>query len=134
MEIELWMVFEAVAPTEADLEDSLRDHVEQLEDEEGVEVTEREYDEVKEVENPHPGVEQGFSQVCETRLKTEGFSRAIEICINYGPTYVQLEGPERIELDLKEAQDSFQNVVDTMHQYAQMGVGGVLLSSDGENG
>lgn len=134
MGVKLWMVFEAVAPSREDLENSLHDHVEQLETENGVEVSEKEYDEIKKVKDPHPGLEEGFSQVCELRIEVDGFARAVQICINYGPTYVQMEGPEKLELDLKESQDALQNVVDTMHQYAQMGVGGVLVSRNEENG
>jgi hypothetical protein len=132
MGIELWMVFEAVAPSKEELEESLDDHIEKMESEEGLEITEAEVEETEEVENPHPGLEKGFSQVAEVRAEAETFTRAVKTVINYGPTYVQIEGPDRFEMDLPDMQNSLQEVADTVHQYAQMGIGGVLVSNPKE--
>lgn len=127
--VRLWMVFEAVAPDEESLGDALHDHIDALKnDEEGVEVIELEKDDASKVENPHPGLDEGFSQVAELRAEIDSFPKALEVVINYGPTYVQLEAPDRIEMDLKEGQEALQEVANTMHQYAQMGMGGVLIS------
>lgn len=122
------MVFEAVGPEKTDVEDSLQDHVDSLEEEEDVEVAQVEMDEAEEVKNPHPGLEEGYSSVCEVRLDVEKFSKSVELVINYGPTYVQMEEPDMYEIDLKEGQEMLQSVANTMHQYAQMGAGGVLIS------
>jgi hypothetical protein len=127
MGLVIWMVFEAVTPKEEGLK-SLKDHIEKLEEEPDCEVLETEYDEASEIENPHPGLDKGYSQVCETRVEIEGFDKAIEIMISYGPTYIQLEEPDKLEIDLAEGQNALQNVVDTMHQYAQSGAGGVMIS------
>jgi hypothetical protein len=89
-------------------------------------------DDVDEIENPHPGIEKGFSQVLELRVEIESFTKAIETVINYGPTYIQLEEPNRIEIDLKDGQEALQTVANTVHQYAQSGIGGVLVSSANE--
>lgn len=133
MTLEIWMVFEAVAPTEEALGDALGDHLDKLENEEkGVEIVEMEKDEVSKIEDPHPDLKEGFSQVAEVRAEIEGFDTALEVVINYGPTYVQLEGPDRYEIDLREGQDALQSVANTMHQYAQMGAGGVLISRASE--
>ncbi|MFB6191447.1 MAG: hypothetical protein ABEJ64_03380, partial [Candidatus Nanohaloarchaea archaeon] len=132
MAIQLWMVFEAIAPEKEALEDSLDDHIEMLETEDDIDIVESEIDDVSEVKDPHPGLEKGYSQVAELRLEVDGFDRAIETVVNYGPTYVQIEGPEKYEMSMREMQDSLQNVANTMHQYAQMGPGGVLISKSGE--
>lgn len=127
------MVFEAVAPTEEALGDALGDHLDKLKNEEkGVEIVELEKDEVSKIEDPHPDLEEGFSQVAEVRAEIEGFDTALDVVINYGPTYVQLEGPDKYEIDLREGQDALQSVANTMHQYAQMGAGGVLISRTSE--
>lgn len=132
MTIKLWMVFEAVAPDRESVEDSLQDHVEMLSTDDGVEITEKEFDDIEEMEDPHPGLEKGYSQVCELRTEISDFSTVIQTVINYGPTYVQVEGPESFELSLKDAQNSLQQVVDTMHQYANSGAGGMLISRASE--
>ena len=126
------MVFEAIAKTEEGIDESLDDHIEQLESEDYVDVLETEIDESEEMENPHPDVEKGYSKVIETVIEVETFTQAIKVTINYGPTYVQLESPERWEMDLKDGQESLQEVANTMHQYAQMGPGGVIVSSSNE--
>ncbi len=132
MSLDVWMVFEAVAPDRASLEDALEDHVEMLESENGIEISEKETDEISEMENPHPGLDKGFSSLTEIRAEVEDFARLMELVINYGPTYVQLEGPDSYELGLREGQEALQNVANTMHQYAQKGAGGVLISRASE--
>lgn len=126
------MVFEAVAATEEGVEDSLDDHLEKIKSESGVEVKESNIDESTKIENPTPDLEEGYSKVAECRLSVEGFDKAIKLTFNYGPTYVNVEGPEKYEMDLKESQESLQNVANVMHQYAQKGLGGVLVSKSKE--
>ena len=132
-EIKLWMVFEALSPREQDVEDSLDDHLEKLRSEDDLEVTEVEKEEVEKMEDPHPDLEEGFSQVVEVRADVDTFTRAIKTVINYGPTYLQIEGPESFEMDISDMQNSLQEVANTMQQYAQMGLGGVLLSRPEES-
>lgn len=122
------MVFEAVGPSEDDVEGSLEDHLEKLRSEDELEVVEANIEEIEKVEDPHPGLDEGFSQVAEVRADAETFTRAVKTVINYGPTYVQIEGPESFEMELPDMQSSLQEVANTVHQYAQMGVGGVLVS------
>lgn len=131
-EINLWMVFEAVGPSREDVEDSLEDHIEKMESEDELKITEANVEEIEKVENPHPGLEEGFSQVAEVRADAETYTRAVKTVINYGPTYVQIEGPDNFDMDLPDMQESLQEVANTVHQYAQMGVGGVLISNPEE--
>lgn len=133
MPLKIWMVFEAVAPDRESLEESLQEHVEAMESEDDIEIVERNVDDISSVEKPHPGLEEGFSQVSEVVIKVDGFDRAIETVVNYGPTYIQLEEPDNYELSLREGQEALQNVANTMHQYAQMGPGGVLISREAED-
>ncbi len=128
MKLKIWMVFEAVAPHKGSLEGSLEDHVEKLESEKKVEIVEKELDEITRMENPHEKLDEGFSQVLETTLEVDGFDKAVELVINYGPTYVQMEAPDRYEMSLREGQNALQSVANTMHSYAQTGAGGMLIS------
>lgn len=132
MGLTLWMVFEAVSNDREKVDSSLEEHVENLDEESGVEILEKNWDETSKVENPHPKLEEGYSNVVELVLEVDSFSKAVEITINYGPTYVQIEGPENFNLDMKDSQEALQNVANTMHKYAQMGAGGVLISKSDE--
>lgn len=122
------MVFEALSTDEKGLKESLDDHIEKLRSEDAVEVKSVEIDEIAEVDDPHPQLEHGFSQVAEVRVDVDSFTEAINLTINYGPTYIQIEGPENFDLSMKDAQGALQKVATTMHQYAQQGAGGVLIS------
>ncbi|QKQ98576.1 hypothetical protein GKQ38_03560 [Candidatus Nanohaloarchaea archaeon] len=132
MAIELWMVFEAVSNEQEKVEEALDEHIEGLESEEEVEIQEVNWEEASKVKDPHPDLDEGFSKIVEVVLETDSFNKAVEITINYGPTYVQIEGPENFNLTLKDSQEALQKVADTMHNYAQMGAGGVLISKSGE--
>lgn len=133
MTVKVWMVFEAVGAKKDAVVKSLEDHIETIESEKGVEITEIEKDDAEEIENPHESLEKGYSHVIEMRADFDNFQKVVEAVINYGPTYVQMEGPDKYELDLRESQDTLQSVANTMHQYAQMGAGGVLISKGTED-
>jgi len=133
MSLKLWLVFEAIGNKEKGVENALNDLIGNLKEEEGVDVISEEYDEMKLVENPHPELDEGYSKIAELNVECNNFTRAVKTVINYGPTYVQLEGPDHFDLELKDSQESLQEVANMMQQYAQMGVGGVLVSKTNED-
>ncbi len=128
MDLKLWMIFEAVAASEDAVKGSLEDHIEKLSNEPEAEVVEETVEEIEKVENPHESLDEGFSQVAEVVVEASSFEEAIALVINYGPTYIQLESPDHYEMSLKEGQETLQNVADIMRRYAEMGVGGMLVS------
>lgn len=130
--VELWLVFEAVGPEKEGVEKSLEEHIEAMESESEIEILKKEEGEIEEVKDPHPGLDKGYSKVLELEAEFNNFQKAVESVINYGPTYVQIEGPDSFEMGLKEAQETLQSVATTMHQYAQMGAGGVLISRENQ--
>lgn len=128
MDLKLWMIFEAVAASEDAVKGSLEDHIEKLSNEPEAEVVEETVEEIEKVENPHESLDEGFSQVAEVVVEASSFEEAIALVINYGPTYIQLESPDHYEMSLKEGHETLQNVADIMRRYAEMGVGGMLVS------
>jgi len=128
MDVKLWMVFEAVSPTEEGVKGSLEDHLEKLGNEPEAEIIESNIDDVEKVENPHETLDEGYSQVAETIVEASSFEEAIALTVNYGPTYVQVEEPDIYDLSLKESQEALQHVADIMRKYAEMGAGGMLVS------
>lgn len=130
MSLKIWMVFEAVGPNRESVQNSMVKHVENLDSNDGVEIVRRDEDETVEMENPHESLDKGFSKVIELEVEFDDFATALETVVNYGPTYVQFLEPENFEMGMKEAQESLQTVASTMHQYAQMGAGGVVVSKE----
>ncbi|MDY6778871.1 MAG: hypothetical protein SVU32_09470 [Candidatus Nanohaloarchaea archaeon] len=130
--IDLWMVFEVVAAQEDAAVESLENHVEKLGSLDQVDITSKEFDDVKAVENPHPSIDEGYSLVSEVECTVDSFPALVEIVMNYGPTMIEVKGPDRIELELGEAQDALNMVAEMMHKFQQAGVGGMMISRDGE--
>ncbi len=132
MGLKLWLVFEAIGNQEEGVEDALDQLISNLKEEKGVKVTSEEYDDLKLVENPHPNIEEGYSKIAELNIECNTFTKAVKTVVNYGPTYVQIEGPDDFRLELKDSQEALQEVANTVQQYARMGVGGVLVSKTNE--
>lgn len=130
--IDVWMVFHVVAATEDAAEESLDDHIEQLEGERGVISMSAEMEDAQKVDDPHPQLDEGFSKVCEVELSVKAFSDLIDIVINYGPTSVDVKGPDSREMPIGEMRDSLNSVAQMMHQFLQAGAGGMMISRPGD--
>lgn len=127
-ELRVWMIFEVLAATKETAQESLKDHAEKL-SEENVEITKEEFETVQEVEKPHPEIDKGYSKVYELEMVVKSLPELIEIIISYGPTMVDLLEPEELNLGLKDLQESLNSVTQLIHNYAQSGIGGVVISS-----
>lgn len=128
--IETWMVFEVLAKKEDAAVDSLKQHVQKIRDEEGVNVTSAEFEEVEEVENPHPSIDVGYSQIVEVEAEADDFPTLIQIVMNFGPTMIEVKGPDEITLDLAETQESLNLVAEMMQKFLQSGAGGMMISRE----
>lgn len=128
--IETWMVFEVLAKQEDAAVDSLEQHVEKIRDEEGVTVTSAEFEEVEEVENPHPSIDVGYSQIVEVEAEAEDFPTLIQIVMNFGPTMIEVKGPDELTMDLAETQESLNLVAEMMQKFLQSGAGGMMISRE----
>ncbi len=126
--LDVWMIFQVVAATEDAAVSSLDNHIEQLGTESCIMSMDVDMGEVQEVDKPHPDIEKGYSQVCEVDLEVKTFSDLISIVINYGPTSVDVKGPEQVTLDIGDVRDSMNSVAQMMHQFLQAGAGGMMIS------
>lgn len=127
-QLKVWMIFEVLAATKEAAQESLKDHAEKL-SEENVEITNEEFETVQEVEKPHPEIETGYSKVYELEMIVQGLPELIEIIISYGPTMVDVIEPEEVTLGLSDLQNSINSVTQLIHNYAQSGMGGIVISS-----
>lgn len=127
-DIQTWMVFEVLAGQRDTAEESLQSHVEKLGDRDDLTIESADFDDIKEVDNPHEALDTGYSQVCEVECTVDTFSALIEIVMNYGPTMIDILGPDEITLDLTEAQESMNLVAEMMQKFLQAGAGGMMIS------
>lgn len=126
--LDVWMVFQVVAATEDAAVESLQEHVDGLETEDSVTEMDVSMEDVQEVDNPHPQLDKGYSQVCEVDMSVKTFSDLVEIVINYGPTSVDVKGPDRVAMDIGEVRNACNSVAQMMHQFLQAGAGGMMIS------
>jgi hypothetical protein len=132
--LDIWMVFQVVAATEDAARDALDEHIEKLETENGVGEMTVDMDDIQAVDKPHPELEKGYSQVCEVDMSVANFSDVISIVINYGPTSIDVKGPESVSMDIGEVRESLNSVAQMMHQFLQAGAGGMMISRPKEEG
>lgn len=126
--LDVWMIFQVVAATEDAAVESLDDHIEKLENERSVQELTADMDDTQKVEKPHPQVDKGYSRVCEVDLTVDSFANLVNLVINYGPTSVDVKGPDNVSMDIGEVRDSLNSVADMMHKYLHAGVGGMMIS------
>ncbi len=126
-EIKVWALFEVLA-TKAELsEKALKEHIANLESEGNVKITKKVFEKIQEIEKPHPTVEKGYSQICEIEFIVTGFSKLIDIMLNYGPSMVEVLAPDKLEVTMGDLQDGLNSVAGMMHKFLESGLGGMII-------
>jgi len=122
------LIFEVLGVTEEVVEKSLKGHVEKLEKDPRVEVVRKEFFDIEEVESPYKNVEKAYSCICEVELLAKNFDSLFQIVMEFGPSSCEILEPEKITLDLSQAQGILNSLADMMHRFTQAGgVGGVVI-------
>ncbi len=130
--LDVWMVFHVVAATEDAARESLSNHIEKLESERSVTSFDADVDDIEQVDKPHPELDTGYSQVAEVEMTVTGFDDLIDIVINYGPTSVDIQAPDSVEMDIGEVRNALNSVAQLLHQFLQSGAGGMMVSRPNE--
>ena len=134
---ELLFSIEVLAIDREVTESSLREHVEKIERSPGLFVYEKNFYDIREVENPLKNVERAYSQVVTMKLFVKDFFTALTAIMLYGPSAVEVLGPDKKEIGISEMQDIANNVASLVHQFAAAGAGGMIIApsqkKDGKN-
>ena len=129
--IKTWMIFEVQAADKAVCESALKKHVKGMSSLDSVEVFEESFANVDEIDVPdglkQRGVKALFTQVSEVTVMVKDFEALVNIVINYAPTAIEIMGPDKIVLTMRDAQNSLASVSDMMHRFARAGIGGMLI-------
>lgn len=126
--IETWFAIEALATAKETVEAALKTHVENLERAKDTFVYEKKLSEVKRVENPLKDVAEGFSQIAEIRLFAKNVSALVNLVLLYGPSSIEILGPNEKSMKISELQDMCNLLAGLMHQFAAAGVGGMVIT------
>lgn len=123
---EIW--FEVMAVTKEATENALKQHIEKLSKQEGVEIISTEYEEVSPVKEPPKGVSQAFTQAAKVILLTKNIETLLYVTIFFAPSAVEVIEPEKIEITANTVQVIMNSVADLLHRFAAQGIGGVVIA------
>ena len=128
--IEAWFAIEALGINSDAVESALRKHVEKLSNSNAVFVYERKFSEIKKVEKPMKNVEEGYAQVVELKLFLRDIYALINAVLLYGPSSVEILGPNRKEIKIDEMQNIANMLAALIHQFASGGAGGIVITPE----
>lgn len=128
--IEVWFAIEALAVDKKIVESALKKHVEKLSKAMDTFIYEKKFSDIKKVENPMKDVKEGYSQVVEVKLFVKNLFSLISITLLYGPSSIEILGPKNKEIKLDEIQSICNILAGIVHQFASVGVGGIVITPD----
>lgn len=131
---ELMFSIEALAAEKETVEASLREHIEKMKKTENVFVYDTELYETQEVEKPFKNVEKAFSQVIKVKLFIKDLFTFLNVVMLYGPSAIEVMGPENKEITLSEIQNTANQIAGLVHQFAAAGMGGMVIMAPQKEG
>ena len=108
---------------------SLEAHVAQMEKENRTIFYKKQFHEIRKIENPHPNIKEGYSNLVTIELLAKDFDTLVYLTMNYGPSSIEILSPEKITLPAGEAQGILNSIADLIHKFAQQGIGGIVIRS-----
>lgn len=123
------MIIEVLAVSREAAESALKKHVEKMEGEDGTLITGKKFHETREVERPTPRVEKGYSQIVDVDALTRNLDHLVRLVVSYAPSSIEILEPERLSLDMGEAQGILNSISEIIHKFAAAGLGGVMVST-----
>jgi len=123
------MMMEAMAISKEAVESALKKHTERMEKEKCLLIYKKDFQETREVEKPLPDIPKGFSQVVDIEAVAENFDRLVYIVLNYGPSSIEILEPDKVEIDIGQAQGILATIATMIHRFAASGGGGMIVST-----
>ena len=120
---------EVMAISEDTAKTSLIEHVSQMKREDGLFVASEKYLDIRKIEKPFKGIEAAYSYIVELETLVRNYERLVFIAMNYGPSGIEIIQPNKISLELWEAQGIVNSVSEMMHKLLAVKGGGFLIKS-----
>jgi hypothetical protein len=124
--IEVSFLIEAMAVDKEVVENALKEHVDKMSKE--VSVYDTQYQETVDVKDPAPDVEKAYSRLCEVKFFVKNVETLIRVVLLYGPSSIEILSPNHKEVNIEELQNISNTLAGLLHQFAQAGAGGVVIS------
>lgn len=127
--IRSWMMIEVLAITEKAAKSALKKHTQKMGREKRTIIYNKKFHEIKKVEKPFPKIETAYSCVAELELVTQTYDQLIYLVMNYGPSSIEILEPEKLKIDMGEAQSILNSVAEMIHKFVAAGIGGVIINT-----
>lgn len=127
--IRVGMMIEVMAVSKEAAESALKKHLEKMGNEKNMLIYKKDFKGIEEVEKPLPNIPKGFSQVVEMEMVAENYDKLVYVALNYGPSAIEILEPDKIKLDLGEAQGILNALAALVHRFAAAGGGGLLVTT-----
>jgi hypothetical protein len=127
---EVQFVIEALAINKEMVEKSLKAHIDKMDKLKDVLVCEKQFLETIKVEHPMKGIDEAYSQVAKVSFFAKNMVILLSMVMAYGPSSVEILGPERHEVKAEEAQNISNLLAGVVHQFAAAGLGGMIITPD----
>ena len=126
--IEAWFAIEALAVNEETVKTAMESHIERLCNAKDVFVYEKKFLDIRKVEKPLKNVDSAFSQVVEVKLFVKSLFSLINIVMLFGPSSIEIIGPNRKEINIDEVQNIANMIAGIIHEFAAAGIGGMVIN------
>ncbi len=130
--IKMWILFDVQSNDRGHAEKALHDHVEKMKKEKWLKVSKENYVETEEVDAPPAlrarGIQKMYSKLYEAVVFVKGVEAAMNFVVNYAPSALEIIAPDEMKVKTSELQNALVTVADILHKFAQMGLGGVVIS------
>lgn len=130
--IKAWAIFEVQAAVKDVAKTALEAHISKIKSEKALKVVEEKESETEEIDAPESLHQHGIKMLWSRTHEMVVFAKDVEaltnMVINYGPSAIEVLGPEKLTLKMGELQGALASVSDMMHKYAAAGIGGMLIS------
>lgn len=128
--LDVWFSIEALGIKEDIVKVALEKHIEKLEGVRGAHVYEKKFYDTIRVENPMKDVKEAYSGIVDVKLLVKDLYTLASIVLVYGPSSVEIVGPEKKEVSMEEVQNIANTLAGVVHQFAAAGVGGIVISPE----
>ena len=126
--IEVMFSIEAMAINSDVVKSALEEHIEKLSSIKDVYVYEKEFTSIERVKNPPRDFQEAYSQIAKVKLFAKDLYILINIVLVYGPSSIEILGPNAKEIKAEEVQNILNILAGLMHQFAAAGVGGIVIT------
>jgi len=125
--IKVEMFFEVLATKEETTKTSLEKLMNKLETDNRIKMFKRKYSDIVKVEKPMKDIDLAYSMTCEINLISKSLDDLVQIVTEYGPSAIEIFEPNRLEINMGEAQSILNTISNVMHQFASAGIGGIVF-------